>query len=106
MFYPANVFCYTANTSVLNTCLYGWVWTQLTDEYGLSDTAYHESIILFMLYMKYVEHSAHSLDANKALSCISCFINISATGLLLYFSYSTNSNALIYTYLCISENFR
>ena len=41
-----------------------------------------------------IKHSVSSLDANKTLRC---FISISATYLMLYFTQSIRSNALIYT---------
>ena len=43
-----------------------------------------------------MKNKAPGLDANKALSLASCFISISATHLVLYFSYSTHGNALTY----------
>ena len=52
-----------------------------------------------------IKHLVHDLSANKALSFTSCFISLSATCLLLYFTYSTCGNALTYTESDITENF-
>ena len=46
-----------------------------------------------------IKHLTCGLDANKALDFASCFISISATRLVLYFTYSTRGNALTNTYI-------
>ena len=50
------------------------------------------------LTIREIKHSACVLDANKAQGFASCFITISAARLVLYFTYSTRSNALTNTY--------
>ena len=53
------------------------------------------------LAIREIKNLACSLDANKALGFALCFISISATRLVLYFTYSTRGNALTYIYIYI-----